>query len=98
MTRDVEGTAGLTDIYVTRSAEAGSALFDRTTMYASMSACFDLRRVEWRETRWSADTGKCICRFRAPDAESVRIALRRAGIPFNSVTTQAPSCSWTGEL
>jgi hypothetical protein len=49
-----------------------------------------MHRVAWQETRRSADGRTLVCRFRAPDAESVRISLRRAGISFVSVSTSPP--------
>lgn len=41
--------------------------------------CFELHRVEWRGSLLSLDGCKLVCNFRAPDAESVRIALRSGG-------------------
>lgn len=39
--------------------------------------CFDLHRVNWEESFLSADGRRLFCHFSAPDAESVRIALRQ---------------------
>lgn len=44
-------------------------------------ACFARHGVECRATR-AGPAGRSTWHFRAPDAESVRIALRHAGIPF----------------
>jgi len=49
--------------------------------------CFRLHRVQWQETCMSEDGKQLICRFRAPDAESVRLALRLSGIDFERVWT-----------
>lgn len=38
-------------------------------------ACPTLHRVRWREAYLARDTHRLVCRFRAPDAESVRLAL-----------------------
>ncbi len=42
--------------------------------------CLDLHRVEWAGSLLSADGRKMVCRFRAADAESVRIVLRTVGV------------------
>jgi hypothetical protein len=39
--------------------------------------CFGLHRVEWHESFLSIDRTRMLCHFIAPDAESVRIALRQ---------------------
>lgn len=38
-------------------------------------ACPTLYRVRWREAYLDRDMHRVVCRFRAPDAESVRLAL-----------------------
>jgi hypothetical protein len=48
--------------------------------------CFALHRVRWEETRYGKYGDRIIYRFSAPDAESVRIAIRRAGIPYDSIS------------
>lgn len=47
-------------------------------------ACFARHRVEWRAA-YPGPEGRSTWHFRAPDAESVRIALRHNGIPFEGV-------------
>lgn len=54
-----------------------------------LASCFRLRRVEWRETSLSADGTQIIYRFLAPDAESVRLALRHTGIAYDAVQVVA---------
>lgn len=53
--------------------------------------CLQLHRVEWMGSLLSADGHKMVCRFRAPDAESVRIALRAVGVTDMR-------CLWPGTL
>jgi hypothetical protein len=52
--------------------------------------CFTARNVTWRYSLLSLDSHRMICTFDAPDAESVRDAYRRAGLP--------PRPVWTGDL
>src|SRR5262245_63661379 len=41
--------------------------------------CFGLHRVDWVRSFLSSDGARMLCWYRAPDAESVRIALRQLG-------------------
>ena len=43
------------------------------------AGCFALHRVDWLASLLSRDGRRMVCRFRAADAESVRIALRTIG-------------------
>jgi len=52
-------------------------------------ACFARHRVEWRAAG-PGQEGRSTWHFRAPDAESVRIVLRHAGIPFESLQVADP--------
>lgn len=44
--------------------------------------CLETRDVHFVRTYFSADGRRMICFYRGPDAESVREAQRRAGVPF----------------
>jgi hypothetical protein len=44
----------------------------------ALAWCFDLHRVSWRGSFLRGDGRAMICRFSAPDIESVRLALREA--------------------
>jgi Nickel responsive protein SCO4226-like len=50
-----------------------------------LDPCLDLRRGTWVRSYFSADRTRIICEFEAPDAESVRDALRIANVPFDRV-------------
>lgn len=52
--------------------------------------CFNLHRVVWRGSLLSLDGCRLVCNFRAPDAESVRIALRKGGADIRRL--------WTGTV
>lgn len=44
--------------------------------------CLDTRKVRFMRTFFSADQRRMLCLYQAPDAESVRLAQRQAGVPF----------------
>jgi SAM-dependent methyltransferase len=50
-----------------------------------LDPCLEVRNGLWRRSSLSADRLRMICEFEAPDAESVREAMRGAGIPFERV-------------
>jgi len=74
----------LTDVFVACSIDGMPA---KTSTGGSVppTDCLRLHHVRWQEARLSEDGKRLICRFSAPDAESVRIALRLSGIPFEAV-------------
>ena len=51
----------------------------------SGASCLVAHRVQRMRTYLSADRKRMISLYRAPDVESVRLALRAASIPLNSV-------------
>lgn len=79
----------LVDVYVAQSIADRGGAYGFGQAHASTTVCFNLRQVQWRDAQLSADGQEVICHFRAPDAESVRLSLRRAGIPFERVWTGA---------
>lgn len=50
-----------------------------------LDPCLEMRGVEWVRSFEAADRRRKICLFRAPDAESLREALRGAGLAFDRV-------------
>jgi hypothetical protein len=50
-----------------------------------LSGCCEMLKVRWLESFVAEGGRRLTCHFRAPDAESVRIALRRADIAFEAV-------------
>jgi hypothetical protein len=51
--------------------------------------CLELHRVRYLQTFFSLDRRHMICLYDAPDAESVRLAQRTAGMPFERVWSAA---------
>ena len=49
------------------------------------ATCLRMHRVEFKEYRFDTTCGRMIYRFRARDAESVRLALRCGGIDYESL-------------
>ena len=47
--------------------------------------CLETRNVNFKRTFHSADQKRMICLYHSPDAESVRVAQREAGVPFADV-------------
>ena len=54
-----------------------------------LDPCLEVRDACWCRSYVSADRKRVICEFEARDAESVREALRTAGLPFERVWTAA---------
>lgn len=52
---------------------------------ASGSACLEAHRVRFVRSLVSADGLRTICEYEAPDAETVRLANRKLGLPFDRV-------------
>lgn len=78
----------LTDVFVQRDAGGTSELREAACLAATdRNICFALHRVHWETTTLSPCGRRLIYRFRAPDAESVRVALRKAHIAFEKVWT-----------
>lgn len=69
----------MTEVFVQRSFDP--PLNDQSFMDLAHDAasCLDLYRVQWRRSLLSADGRRLFCWFTAPDAESTRLALRKAG-------------------
>jgi hypothetical protein len=52
-------------------------------------SCFNIHRVDWVQSNLAVDGGRMLCWYRAPDAESVRIALRQLGSDMSAVWAAA---------
>jgi hypothetical protein len=72
----------MTDVFVVCTVDP--TVTEGEERWANAEACFARLRVKCIETAPSPDGRGTLCRFSAPDAESVRIALRQAGVDINS--------------
>ncbi len=50
-----------------------------------LDPCLEIRNGAWRRSSVSKEKLRMICEFEAPDAESVREALRLAKVPYDRV-------------
>jgi hypothetical protein len=60
---------------------------DLAASAASGSPCFEAHRVRLLRSLISLDGLRVLCQYEAPDAEAVRQANRKAGLPFDRVWT-----------
>jgi hypothetical protein len=69
------------ELFVERTFESPLTPDDVLATATDARSCFQLHRVDWRVSLLAAGGRKMVCRFHAPDAESLRIALRASGAP-----------------
>jgi hypothetical protein len=60
------------------------------SMARKLDECLEIRNGAWARSYVARDRKRMVCEFFAPDAESVRDALRSGNIPFDRV--------WTAEV
>ncbi len=66
----------MTDAFLERSFDDAMSTADFLELAGRSMGCFDLHNVDWQSSFLSTDGSHLICRFRAVDLESIRIALR----------------------
>jgi hypothetical protein len=72
-------------IIVEQSFDPPMTAEDQEAFARRLDRCLEVRNGAWRRSAISADRRRMICEFEAPDAESVRFALRSASVPFDHV-------------
>jgi hypothetical protein len=77
-------------IIVEQSFDPPMTTEDQEAFARRLDACLEIRNGAWRRSSIAGDRRRMICEFEAPDAESVREALRSARVPFDAV--------WTAEV
>lgn len=77
-------------IVMERGFESALEQQDFYAMAQDAMGCLDLYRADWRESLLAEDGHKLLCRFEAPDAESIRMMSRGDGATGKSV--------WTGSV
>ena len=76
-------SAGQPNVVVERSFDAPQA-FERVHALEEAKAwCLEQHRVRWVRSYLSGDGRRMLCLYRAPDAESVRLAQREASLDFD---------------
>lgn len=68
----------MTDIVLARRFPAAVGAETLGRMLALAAECMALHDVVWQHSMLALDGRRMLCHFRAPDAESARLALRRA--------------------
>lgn len=79
----------MSDVYYLRPMVPPIGPDDIGEMARHAGSCFNLHRVDWIQSNLAADGGRMLCWYRAPDAESVRIALRQLGSDMSAVWAAA---------
>jgi hypothetical protein len=75
----------MSDVFYLRPIDPPVAPTDLEAMSRYAAGCFDLHRVDWLYSFLAADGRRMLCWYRAPDAESARIALRQLGADMKAV-------------
>lgn len=75
----------MSDVFYLRPLDPPATPEAVLAMGAESGSCFDLHRVDWAESFLATDGARMLCRYRAPDAESARLALKQLGSDMNAV-------------
>jgi hypothetical protein len=75
----------MSDVLYIRPIDPPATTADVQAMAREAGSCFDLHRVDWIQSCLARDGTRMMCWYRAPDAESVRIALRQLGADLAGV-------------
>lgn len=76
---------GRANVVVLRGFAEAVALEDLQAIEDANSGCLETHKVRFVRTFFSKDKKRMACMYAAPDAESVRIAQRQAGMPLDNV-------------
>jgi len=79
------GLDGLADVVVERSFDAPASMAELQAREEAAAWCLEEHRVTFLRSFFSADRRRMLCLYQAPDAESVRLAQQRAGMPVERV-------------
>ncbi len=83
-------TRPLVDVFVLRSlGEAGEQAED-SCAYRQLESCLNLHGIVPLRTYLTSDGRRLLCHFQAPDADSLRMALRLARIDYDAVWSAKP--------
>jgi len=81
----------LVDVFVQRRFTAADPQGCERPDSPRLQPCLDLHGIQRERSYLARDGQRILCHFRAPDAESLRIALRVAGIDYDALWTGAVS-------
>ena len=74
---------GQPNVVVERSFDAPQAFERAHALEEAKAWCLEQHRVRWVRSYLSSDGRRMLCLYRAPDAESVRLAQREASLDFD---------------
>jgi hypothetical protein len=80
---EVNARANMVDVFVERTFD--EPITEDDLQACDANRCLELYAATWRESYLAPDGRRMLCRFTAPDAESVRMALRHSRIGFDAV-------------
>jgi Nickel responsive protein SCO4226-like len=75
----------MSDVFYVRSVDPPISPEAVHGMAQYAGGCFAMHHVDWKHSFLSADGGRMLCWYHAPDAESARLALRELGSNMNAV-------------
>jgi hypothetical protein len=79
------GTEGEINVLVERNWDEPVKLEDIASIEETGAWCLEAHNVTFLRTFFATDHKRMICLYRAPDAESVRQAQRKANMPFEDI-------------
>lgn len=79
------GKQGTPNVVVERQFDEPVAMEELQAVEDAGAWCLDLHNVTFLRSYFSTDKKRMICLYKAPDAESVRLAQRQANMPFTRV-------------
>jgi hypothetical protein len=82
-TRHSNERTHMASIIVEYTFEVPKSDEDLSRMAQRLDPCLEIRSGAWVRSSLSEDRKRMICEFEAPDAESVREALRSSGFAFD---------------
>jgi len=86
---EVGREAALVDVFVQRRFDAADTRGRERPDSARLDPCLDLHGIRHENSYLARDGQRILCHFRAPDAESLRMALQVTGIDYDALWTGA---------
>jgi len=80
-----EYEAALMDVFVQRNSGSANGRDQEQPDSPRIDSCLDLHGIRRERSYLARDGKRILCHFRAPDAESLRMALHVAGIDYDAL-------------
>lgn len=75
----------MTDIFLIRTFTPPLTLVDVGMMFTESSGCMELYNISWKESYLKDDGRRMLCRFSAPDTDSLRMMLSRVNSSYEAI-------------